>query len=310
MGNLWGNQNDRPFDRANFLALLNNFGTLKRFTCFFESANFLMTDYHLLDNHVHAVFENQCGDTLQFQDLLCGYNGTGTENTIQALSCLGIDVNSAKQWCTSHDIKGFQLEFTPSSGINKYQEYSAVFRNWFYSFEDIGLFRWIHLGKCAFCSVVDRTIVFSLFQKNTLPTLFRCVQLMIPFSFEYSLNKHIPVQTYSELYDAGLVSRYTSNPLERCDPNLFIRGERFSIYCCIPEKALLGTLNALYFSLTGNLLFYEQKHGALSFFSNKPSSTGLLDILKQRFISRANDGAICRLPIYSESFYSQGGAAH
>lgn len=309
MANFWGNQNGRPFDRADFLASLDDFGTLKRFTCFFESVNFLMTDYHLLDDNIHAIFENQHGDTLQFRDLICGYHGHGPRNTIQALSSLGIDIDSANIWCTSEDIKGFQLEFTVSQNSGKYQEASILFNNWFYSFGDAGLFRWIYLGKSASYSTINRTIVFFSLQKSTLPALFRCIQLMVPFSFEYSLDKHTPVQTYAELFDAGLVPEHTSNVPEHCDANLLIRGERFSIYCCIPEKALLGTLNALYFSLSGKPLFFEETRGMLSYFSGKSSSASILDILKQLFSKKERDG-ICRLPICSESFYSQGGAMH
>lgn len=297
MADYLGNRDGYSFCLADFQEKFRTFGTLKKLTCFFESANFLMTKYHLVDDDIGAVFENDQGDTLQFRGLLCGYGGNGSTSTAEVLIWLGIPEELAFQCCCRPEHKGFQMKFSYSEKSNNYSVEEVQYQNWFSSSEDLPLCRLIYLGDGVSYSVLKHTIVFHSFDNNTLLNVLRCLQLMEPFSFEYSLDADAPIRTERELTDAGLLNRNVSDCHGGCDANLFIRGERFSIYCCIPGNALLGTLNTLYFSLSGKDLFCENRFGRLAFYQGttikKPT---FWNILKSLY-SKAPEKKQYRLPI-------------
>lgn len=263
-----GDSTSKMFSHGEFLDTINSFGVLKRFTCFFDSANFLVTGYHLLDDNIHAVFENTEGDTLQFTNLLCGYSGHGPSDTVDALVCLGIPEKEAVEHCCIPDNRGVQIFFAATDTPGRYEIKSATHYYWFEQFENTALKQHIKLQNVSI-SIVKRTVTFIRPEEFDFIGLLRCLELCDPFSFEYSLDRHSPIKSMQELIDTGALHYAgTLPPGRNCNANLLIRGEQFTIYCCISDPALIGVLNALYYTLTGKNLFTYHNYKGLVFLTD------------------------------------------
>lgn len=275
-----GNPTAQPFSLDAFETVIQAFGVLKKFTCFFESANFLLTEYRLLEENTHAVFENLEGDTLQFTDMLCGYSGRGTSNTVKALMRLGVSEVEATQYCCEQQRRGLQIYFAPTAVPGKYAIEDITFSCWFEPFENPKLKNRIQL-KDVSISIVKRTIAFIRPEKFGFVGLLRCLELCAPFSFAYSLDKRAPIQTERDLINSGILHHSDINASGMfAHVNLLIRGERFSIYCCISKSALIGTLNGLYYVLTGENLSTLHSYRGLVFLTDADFPVGSASLFK------------------------------
>lgn len=251
------------FNKDRFRDFLTTFGPVKKFTCFFDNTNFLMTPYTLMDDNIHAVLENEAGDTLQFSDLLCGYRGQGSRSTIGALDVLGIPPKDAENFCRKE--QGFRISFPYTGKIDN--------EVWFHNVFTHPVIEINPHNPNFFRSLNRRVLIFMYPEINSIPTVLSCFHVMKPFSFRYSLDKSAPLIAHRELSVSGLLSCVSPRMEQNLrDVNLVIRGELFDIYCCISDIALRGTLNTFYLYLTGETLFCENNINGLTYYSESGKS--------------------------------------
>ena len=286
------NSDTTDFESETFLNQFRNFGRLKKFVCFFDNTNFLMTNYYPLDDHVQAILENVNGDTMQFHHLLCGYNGHGSRRTAKLLELLGIDRETAHELCCTEKKRGLQLEIAPSSSSqNCYIIQQASSDCWFQPFEKDSQKEICSCGVSV--SIVQRTMTFVRPEQNRLLDFLRSISLCRPFSFEYSMDVKKPIESDLNLRSKGLLfNDFTVSP-KKSDANLLIRGDRFNVYGCIDRRAILGMSNAVYYFLTNKKLFYEYSIGGLAFLSDDfiehPTFFSLLRLIRSKGISQKSD---------------------
>lgn len=264
MANYKGN-GTQHFDKAEFLKELENFGTLSSFTCFFDGRNFLLTGYDLIEEGICAIFENTEGDTLQFSNLLCGYVGHGPENTVQALSAIGIPADEAEEYC-SH--RGIQITFGNNSSPGHYTVKEAAHKIWFDPFNNKKSGIYISPRSASF-SLKNRAVIYFKPEEEFVD-LLRTVSLSDPYSFAYSTIPDSPLKDETELIGT---ETFPSLPVMRnaedMGVNLIIFGTRYDTYCCISEKNLIATLNSIYLYLTGKNLFREQRVMGIPFYVDR-----------------------------------------
>ena len=262
MSDYRGDNGSPHFDRKAFVEDVEKLGTIKKFTCFFDSANFLMTHYYPLTDNIHAIFEFESGDTLQFQNMLCGYGGHGPSNTTQALMCLGIPKDEADWYCRSSLRRGIQLELEPSKEKN-YQVKDKDFHCWFDPYAQNNL-----ISDGDFFVSLLRRIVIVTNPEEKLDDLWRLIRCCDPFSMDYSIDAKEPLYFERELLDSGILAEWKSNG--RTNINVVIKGEAFSIYICFSKETLFSMLNAISFTFSGRVLFYAHQLWRFRFLSDRP----------------------------------------
>lgn len=244
----WDLESDHiDFDK--FQIDLKKFGEVKRFTCFFDNANFMMTKYSLADSSVHTVIENASGNTLQFSSLMCGYSGHGPSQTAKILRLLGLPGDEADT--LSYNYKGLQITFPYKGNVDT--------DIWFESSPARATIHGIHLDCHTFTSILRRVVIFNE-AESALRNVLSCFHVMKPYSIQYSLNQSSPLISRGEIFNSGLlpyVSADVEAHLQKID--LIVQGEEFEIYCGFSRSALVGTMNAIYFYLTGEPLFFEAR---------------------------------------------------
>ena len=268
MPNFRGSIDSDFFDEKKFLYDIRNRGTIKKFICFFNSENFLMTNYCPLSENIHALFEFENGDTLQFDTMLCGYVGHGPTNTVEALITLGIPKEDAENYCYRQ--RGLQLELE-RTGADQYRVVSEAYPVWFDSFREDD--RSIVCTKKISYSLKKRVVVVQRPMDEPtggLSNLLRLIRYASPFLYEYSVDPKAPLVSARELAILGLQTCGNNELGQENHANVLVEGNRFNVYVCIPYELIFSTLNVLHYAWEQEPLFYTCSYHGIPVLTDHP----------------------------------------
>lgn len=230
---------------------LADFAPIKKFTSFFDSENFLLTEYRVSMQSVHTVVENFRGGTIEFTGLICGYNGAGPRCTIEVLTLLGINREEAEQLILNDAVR---IEFCYEQETVKYSCNTDVFFNGNVRNKEL---EGMNIGKYCWSNIVQREVYVINPELHSFNALLDCLHIMKPLLFEYVVGKRNYLIRCTDMPEFMNPYHPRQYPQGTEGVNLIIRGEMFDVKCFIDNHFFRGTLNAIYLYLTKASLFEE-----------------------------------------------------
>lgn len=274
-----------------FQEIFDSFKPVKKFTSFFDNANFLLTDYKPSNSDVHTIIENFRGDIIEFTSLNCGYRGQGPGGTARVLQIIGLKQETALELREYNTIKidfdgqknNYQHCFDKDGENKEYiTDYSLDMTTFFNCRVRAKEFQGCNIDENTVVNILTRDVYMINPEIHNLNGLLHCLHIMKPVEFEYVIGKKLYFIQVDEIPELSKTNvpvqlRHTRGV------NLIIRGEKFDIKCLIGEKTLQGTLNCIYTYLMKANLFEECPIGD-TYVNGKPNSSGLFNWWKTLFL--------------------------
>lgn len=279
-----------------FKANAADFGPIKKFTTFFDSENFLLTEYTPTHEHIQAIIENTAGQRMEFSNLNCGYGGLGPSATADILQMVG--VSSAR----SEKLKlydGIQIEFDASKSDGIDSVFTQVFFRGSVKNRPYGYDGGCNLNGWNVCNTITRDVYMVNPETHNFSGLLNCLHVMEPFSFEYNTDGRSDFMNFRDI--SKFPFRGDVFPAGTDGVNLIIRGKKFNLCCLIDRNYLWGTLNAVYLYLTKTPLFSEENLRGVTVLRlwNEPKLSALSDFFLSLF-KRPAKGDYCSLKVSDE----------
>lgn len=274
-----------------FEEIFDSFKPIKKFTSFFDNANFLLTEYHPSNAEVHTIIENSRGEIIEFTSLNCGYQGQGPSATAKALQIIGLKRETTLELREYNTIK---IDFDGKK--NNYQhcndkddenkeyltDYSLDTTTFFNGGVRTKEFQGCNFNEYTIINLTTRDVYMINPEIHNLVGLLNCLHVMKPLEIEYYIGKNAHFVQTDEIFEISSANRqvypYGTNGI-----NLIIRGEKFNILCLIEEKLLPGTLNSIYTYLMKTALFETYPIGG-TYLNSNINSYGIFTWWKTLFL--------------------------
>jgi hypothetical protein len=250
---------------------IDDFEPVKKLTVFFDSENFIFTEYEMMRTNVNMVLENWNGDQMHLKDLNCGYYGVGPGGTLKVMSRLGIS-----------DLESFEDNYLGLPGIEiLFHEDGTVksiinSQNAIFYYHKAREFNEVRLGP-RYISVnpISRKMYIRNPQKICPKGLFTLIEHSGFESMEYWLGDESPLEDRFRAIDYFReANQYNELTFGADEVNLILNGKYYKICCLVLKSELIDLINCIWLYVNGkkiiddNIIFRKN-----NFYSNKSGVT-------------------------------------
>lgn len=279
-----------------FLKHFDSFKPINKITCFFDSENFLTTNYNINSDFVHMIIENFCGMQIHL-NLNCGYGGTGPSATEKLLIFIGVNTSLASECKLA---KGFELIFSDDGTIKNDRIYHNIF------FESENLYPKIRknsnsskfiLDKYSKINTTKRIVYIINPQLNCMDELLSCLYIMEPIELEFFIGNNSIMEnglSIGDVFSTTWNNNFVINNMDiiNCADrlNLKIRGDKFNILCFIDPRELLSTLQIIHLYLLKKPLFNENLYSNYCIFGDSDQILNKIIFFFKWLFNKYNNG--------------------
>lgn len=219
---------------------------IKKLTVFFDSENFLFTNYDV-DMETTFVAESWNGNQIHLSGLNCGYGGNGPSRTADVLKLLGFDNEEA-----------YRLKFNPGLLINFTQDgkpdKNTIIKSVFFS-RQLEHTCQVRLDKMTYVDMVDKEIFIVNPQLKPVD-LYNIIDKLHPSEMQYYLGN----QESETIYDDHIPYENIGGSDVREDKyiigvNLILFCQEIKVMCLVDYRTIMSVVDMLYYYIFRTSLF-------------------------------------------------------